>query len=99
MSELRVKRPVVREIGLQDKGLKEPGDMCQVPLGGADIGHGLDLAVFRFQRLTQGFAGGTYRGKGRADSFTVCRDKRNDSAVLGACLAQDTRPAALREGS
>jgi hypothetical protein len=37
----------------QYKFFKKPGHMGQVPLSGADIRHGLDDEVFRFQVTTE----------------------------------------------
>ncbi len=53
IAEHRIERLIALEVRLQHEGLEEPGDVRQVPLGGADVRHGLDLLVLGAQRRGQ----------------------------------------------
>ncbi len=63
IAEHRVERLVALQVGLQQEGLEEPGHVRQVPLGGTDIGHGLDLLVFGAEWRRQRQAFGAHRLK------------------------------------
>ncbi len=54
--ELRVKRAVTGKKSLEQEGFEEPGRVRKVPLGGADIGHGLQAVIVRRERLAQRLA-------------------------------------------
>ena len=56
--EVRVEVLVVGEEFAQDEGLKEPGGVGEVPLGGAGLRTGLDHDVFRRERGGEGEGGG-----------------------------------------
>ncbi len=53
-----VDRSVVGPLSDQRELLEEPGDVTAVPLGGTDIGHGLDRLILRGQTSRQCFGGG-----------------------------------------
>ena len=46
------------EVGPEQEGLEEPGDVGQVPLGGADVLHRLHHAVLGRERLGEGLGAG-----------------------------------------
>ena len=48
---------------LQHKGFKKPGQVRQMPFGGAGVGHGLQLAVLGAERCGQPFGLPAYVGK------------------------------------
>src|SRR5205823_9602260 len=50
----------VRMRGLNDKIIKEPTGMRQMPLGRAGVWHGLDDVILDFERLTQLFREGSH---------------------------------------
>src|SRR5205823_10536869 len=56
IEEIRIggmRRSVARRGGGQNKGFEKPTRMCQMPLRGAHIRHGLNDVVFRHQRLAE----------------------------------------------
>ncbi len=61
--------------GLENEALEEPGDVRQVPLGRADIGHGLQARMLRAQLAHDVEAQGPH-------AFVVLFDQRSGSSVF-----------------
>jgi len=65
MLELRVKRAVTGDKGFEQEGLEEPARVCEVPLGRARIGHGLQAVIVRRERPAERLAHAPHGGVAR----------------------------------
>ena len=104
IEEIRVFRnfgTVFRQEFFEDKCFEKPGGMRQMPLGGADVGHGLHDAIFRFKVRAQRIGKIPSLMKTIAQPFDATRLRRRNTVFrhhpaggdLGCARAQGFSPS------
>ncbi len=94
IAEGRIEGPVAALFRLQQEGLEEPGDVGQVPFGGADVRHGLDLLVLGAEAGCEPQAFAPHRRETTTPRVPLVRSRRRSGERRYIC--RHARPSVDR---